>query len=245
MIVVEVRDDCPARRPGHADPGSGGTDRRCLSTGRWVGVSLARPGETHGARSGRCAAACVAASAAAGSGPPGTVPGAGGRRHVWGSVGTMGHPGASVSARIRPPATHLTCSYRQRPMSRQWVYLLGRQGVRGSNPLSSTEAGPKGSYSTPAEFDGAHAGGIPPMSPLTSRLASRSRRSAVRVAAGRARPASSSGFGEPFPAERTINLALQSQTRLMRGRIARCRAEPPLPASVGRHLRRIGGAIEE
>lgn len=35
-------------------------------------------------------------------------------------------------------------------------HLLGRQGVRGSNPLSSTEAGPKGSYSNPAEFDGAH-----------------------------------------------------------------------------------------
>jgi hypothetical protein len=122
-------------------------------------------------------------------------------------------------------------------MSRQRVYLLGRQGVRGSNPLSSTEAGPKGSYSNPAEFDGAHAGGNPPLSPLTSRLASRSRRSAVRVAAGRARPASSSGFGEPFPAERTINLALQPQTRLMRGRIARCRAEPPLPASVGRSPR--------
>jgi hypothetical protein len=30
-------------------------------------------------------------------------------------------------------------------------HLLGRQGVRGSNPLSSTEAGPKGSYSNPAE----------------------------------------------------------------------------------------------
>ena len=64
-------------------------------------------------------------------------------------------PGADGSSSARV-ALRIHCPGVLGAIAQLVEHLLGRQGVRGSNPLSSTEAGPKGSYSNPAEFDGAH-----------------------------------------------------------------------------------------